>query len=208
MRLLGKAVCAAALFAVIRTASAMTIGFDDLPTSPIQSDPTVNSASVPADYLGLVWAVEANEENRLVFSGTGWFHDISGATTTSGNNFISAYEGTFVLSMPDGRPFKFNGFSARSAGPNGLDPNGLMIGSAAVDVIANGSHSEYLRRDIWPTETYQRYDFNWAVTSVMFGLGGSMLIDDIEINQVPEPTSLALVAIGLFAATSFLSKRR
>jgi hypothetical protein len=209
MSLLRKAVSAIFLFAAIGSASATVIGFDDLPTYPTNWNPPFNSGPIPPGYMGLNWEVEANDEqHRVVFSGTGWFPNISGATTTSGNNFISSYEGTIVFSMPDGRPFRFNGFSARSAVPDEVDPNGPVNWSAAIDVIANGVHSEYLRRDIWPLETYQRYDFNWMVTSVMFGLGGSMLIDDIEINGVPEPTSLALLAIGLLAASSFSRKRR
>jgi hypothetical protein len=209
MSLLRKAVSAISLFAVIGSASAMVIGFDDLPTYPTNWNPPFNSGPIPPRYMGLNWEVQGNNEQHwVVFSGTGWFPNISGATTTSGNNFISSDEGTIIFSMPDGRPFRFNGFSARSAVPDEVDPNGPVNVSAVIDVIGNWTHSDYLRTDILPLETYRRYDFNWTVTSIMFGLGGSMLIDDIEINHVPEPTSWALFAAGLLAAASARRKRQ
>lgn len=201
MRFLWKALAAAAVCFAAGAASATVIGFDDLPTSPSKWDPNFVSGPIPANYMGLAWEVGAAV--GPVMTGSGWFGNISGATTTSGKNFITSNEGTVSFSMPDGRAFTFNGFSARVA--VAPDEEG---GSPMINLIGVGSHGEYLRMDFAPRETYQTYFVNWTVTWIMFGLAGDPMIDDIEINRVPEPTSLALVAIGLLAASGLSRKRR
>lgn len=202
MRSLWKTLAAATLFFNVGVASAMVIGFDDLPTR--QPGLGYNAGPIPDGYMGLTWEGGAPPSDGPVFSGSGPFNNFSGPTTTSGSNYLTVPEGTVGFAMPDGRTFDFNGFSARSAGPN--SPEEV---SAAIYVIAWTSDSQYLQAGVLPNETYQRYNFNWVnVTSVYFGLGGSMLIDDIEINHVPEPTSLALLAAGLLAAASARRKRR
>ena len=193
-RLLGT-VCACLATLLFNNAQAVLLTFDDL--TPL----TFDAAFMPDEYGGLNW------DN---------FGYVNGATRTplgSGSGYYNgrvsgdyvAYNAGGALAVVSGSVFDFNGAFITAAHYDGLSVNvkGYNGAELAYNTTVNPLRTE---------PTWYQFDF-FSVDSLRFtsfggvGAGGThFAMDNFTFNAIPEPSTLALLSLGL-AGLGFTRRR-
>ena len=160
-------------------ANAVVLGFDDITSG-------FTFTNVPTNYAGLSWQ-NFGVANKAIYKGTGYEHGaVSGAYTAyNGSGYastISALEDTF----------SFDGAWFTSAW---LETNTLTIeGFVDDDDIADYTFSVVL------SKTSPLFvDVSWSgLQRLRFSSNNNpFAMDNLRINEVPEPLTLGLVGMGL-----------
>jgi hypothetical protein len=182
---------AASWIAVSQPASAVVLTFDDLP------DPGAGLSSVPNGYGGLNW------------SNMGYMDPaarIAGGTNVPGylNGTVSqpdvAFNGGGTLAVVSDGTFTFNGAYLTGAWNDNL--NVTVIGKL-------GAAQLYSQTVVVNTQTPTFFNFNYVgIDTLNFsssggtphgftgGSGTQFAMDNFTINNVPEPSSVALLSVG------------
>jgi len=175
------------------SANATVINFDDITTSSQQA--------ISANYAGMNW-------------GSSWYVESS---STSGNGSVSGDYAAFngfgqlTMNLSNGLDFDFTGAYFTSWGSNGT-----FQSYSATSITVEGYNNNALVGSVSMNLSAGQYDWFQtdllAVDEVRFISSSSSqwwLMDDLTINEstsVPEPTTLALLVLGL-ASVGFSRKK-
>ena len=182
-----------ALTLVAHAVQAKTIGFEDVAV-------VSSSALLPPDYQGFVWSGAYSDQSWIVSSSTS-NSGFSGTVAHSGSNFAwSNGGGELDLTAADGGDFDFLGMWARGgAGDIHFLAHAYRNGVEVYDQLVQHDMD-------YSQDTFGFLDVDRVVFDAQ---GANMLIDDINIvRTVAEPSSLALMLGGAFAAGTIARRRR
>jgi hypothetical protein len=168
--------------------SASVITFEDIviPNDPI--NPGLGHEFLNSGNYGFDWSGGAHDSSWVVSTANDhWF---SGEQSHSGENFVWSNGGVDLKML--GNAFNLDGFWAR-------------VGYDSFSIVARGFNEgiEVFTKSLVLTDTYQQFtlDFynidNLTISNVD---SVNILIDDISVSAVPEPSTTALLIPGLFIA--------
>ncbi|MDC8758610.1 PEP-CTERM sorting domain-containing protein [Janthinobacterium fluminis] len=183
-------VCAAAA-----PAYAAVIDFDDIVVPPTSNH--MDTTVLDYAYQGFTWSGGAGGYSWLVSpAAAAPYLSFPGVATHSGPNFAWT-NGSSDVSLSASHTFNVDSFWARDL--SGTD-------QAVAHGYLNGV--EIFTRTLRMADTYQQFNLHFnGIDTLTLTNHGNLLIDDISISAVPEPTSYAMLLGGL-ALLGGIARRR
>lgn len=221
---LKKLAAGAVIATASMAASALTLNFDDLPVSPVGA-PFIFGTDVPADYFGFNFSSTTGTPDTHWYvatqvlpdypasSGTQNITPIVLPTPVSGpqidgfvisnpngftlqSMFIAGYGDVFIeLVAPDNSSVTLGGFDLN------------FVPSTATLSLGVGGGSQLFNLATFNGGIYSAYAGMLLKEIVIWTQSDSISIDDIVVTPIPEPSTYAMMALGL-AGIGFVARRR